>query len=265
MKFNIGFLSKIYSVTPQTIHHYEKLGLLNSSRTEENGYRYYDSYNFQKLGTIKKLRNAGFSLKDSFHVHHANTTKDVIHHYQNRKREAYEELQKLQQVIVQLDYDIECMTNVIDHPAPFRVIQGGPFYRINSVMTPDPKDKESTELLALWYRHIFFTNTSLLFPIKDGILQKEAIFGMLAHKKVYQAFLDSQPDSVMIIPSGRFAVKTLSYKNEVDFNLLHEEALTYLKETNEKLKSAPFTRLITSYLDTNQDKVNVFDFYLPLI
>lgn len=263
MKCSIGFLSNVFKITTQTIHHYEKLGLITSHRDRTNGYRWYDSYTFQKLGTIKKLRNAGFSLKDSTFVYQAATKEEIISQYQRRKKEVYLELVHQQRILEQLDCDLERLTSSLISQNEFAVQEEGPFYRITSELSVEDKKKSSWELSSLWYQHIFFTSTSLLlpFPKEEG---KEISFGLIASKQVYQEFLDSKPEGVTVIEQGKFAIKTLSYQNEIDYKLLYEEVETYLQTSGHILRFPPFTRLVTSFLDVDNNKVNVFDLYLPI-
>jgi DNA-binding transcriptional MerR regulator len=47
--FTVKQLSKLAGITPRTLHHYDEIGLLKSSRIGENGYRYYDEYALIRL------------------------------------------------------------------------------------------------------------------------------------------------------------------------------------------------------------------------
>jgi len=57
--FTIGEISKLYTLSIQTLRHYDKIGLLSPAYTNhEIGYRYYSMKQFMKIDFIKhgKLR-----------------------------------------------------------------------------------------------------------------------------------------------------------------------------------------------------------------
>lgn len=57
-------LAKLMDVTPDTVRHYTRMGLLNPVRSEDNGYQQYTNADKQRLQFIKSARQLGFSLKD---------------------------------------------------------------------------------------------------------------------------------------------------------------------------------------------------------
>lgn len=64
-KLSIGEMARLRSVTVDTLRHYDKIGLLKPYQIDPNsGYRYYSINQYEVLGTIKELRNVGFSLEE---------------------------------------------------------------------------------------------------------------------------------------------------------------------------------------------------------
>lgn len=61
---SITELAKLRNVSTETLRHYDRIGLLRphtiDERTRE---RYYSIYQYEQLGTIKELKQLGFSLK----------------------------------------------------------------------------------------------------------------------------------------------------------------------------------------------------------
>ena len=55
-------LSKITSVSVQTLHHYDRIGLLKPSHRRANGYRLYSEADLLKLQQIIALKFFGFEL-----------------------------------------------------------------------------------------------------------------------------------------------------------------------------------------------------------
>ena len=64
-KFSIGEVAKIHNITVETLRHYDRVGLLKPSYTNENtGYRYYSTKDFIILDLIKQCKSMGLSLEE---------------------------------------------------------------------------------------------------------------------------------------------------------------------------------------------------------
>ncbi|MFN7160618.1 MAG: MerR family transcriptional regulator [Candidatus Gracilibacteria bacterium] len=62
--WNIGTLAKILGISVRTLHHYEQIGLLSSTKRGQNNYRIYNKENLAELQKIICLKYLGYSLKD---------------------------------------------------------------------------------------------------------------------------------------------------------------------------------------------------------
>ena len=63
--YTIGETAKLLGVTPQTLRHYEKIGILNPRKIDEHtGYRYYSFDQFHIIDRIKYLQGLGLHLND---------------------------------------------------------------------------------------------------------------------------------------------------------------------------------------------------------
>jgi DNA-binding transcriptional MerR regulator len=60
----IGVLSKKYGISSSAVRYYEKLGLITSRRSENNGYREYSDDMARRLQFIKNAQSVGFSLEN---------------------------------------------------------------------------------------------------------------------------------------------------------------------------------------------------------
>ena len=63
-QIKIGELAEQAGVSHRTIHYYEKIGLMQPSKREGMGYRYYDEEALQRLWLIKRLKQLGLSLDE---------------------------------------------------------------------------------------------------------------------------------------------------------------------------------------------------------
>lgn len=63
--YSIGEFSKINRITPKTLRHYDRIGLIAPAATDEwTGYRYYSADQLPEMRQILALRDLGFSLEE---------------------------------------------------------------------------------------------------------------------------------------------------------------------------------------------------------
>ena len=63
--YSIGEFSKINRITPKTLRHYDRIGLLKPGRVDDwTGYRYYSASQLPRIDRILKLKSLGFSLEE---------------------------------------------------------------------------------------------------------------------------------------------------------------------------------------------------------
>lgn len=60
--FQIGEISKLYNIGPDSLRYYEELGILRPARGK-NGYRMYHIHDLWRLNVIRDLRELGFSME----------------------------------------------------------------------------------------------------------------------------------------------------------------------------------------------------------
>ena len=84
MRYTVGQLAKVYKISSQAIHGYVDMGILPCVR-DKNGYRYFDDYGFQILGTIIKNRNIGFPLKESNYVYQKSNLLEILEKLNNQE------------------------------------------------------------------------------------------------------------------------------------------------------------------------------------
>jgi len=63
-RFKVGELARAADVTVQTVHYYERRGLLQSPERLPSGYRIYDPATVAVLRAIKRAQELGFTLKE---------------------------------------------------------------------------------------------------------------------------------------------------------------------------------------------------------
>lgn len=63
-KFLIGEISRLFSVSTDTLRHYDRLDILKPEQDSTNNYRYYDIRSIFKLSRILFLKSLGISLSE---------------------------------------------------------------------------------------------------------------------------------------------------------------------------------------------------------
>ncbi|MCI8648104.1 MAG: MerR family transcriptional regulator [Firmicutes bacterium] len=62
---SITEMAKLRQITTETLRHYDRIGILKPVYLDPNtGYRYYSITQYEKLGTIRELKNLGMNLKE---------------------------------------------------------------------------------------------------------------------------------------------------------------------------------------------------------
>ena len=75
----IGELASICNVTPKTLRHYDKLGLLKPAKINiQNGYRFYFKSHITRVITIKQLQEIGISLVEIGKFYKKNEDTNII-------------------------------------------------------------------------------------------------------------------------------------------------------------------------------------------
>ncbi|MGR9073015.1 MAG: MerR family transcriptional regulator [Gammaproteobacteria bacterium] len=104
MLYQVKELSVLCKVSPDTIRHYTRIGLLQPTRNPENGYCQYTRKDSKKLDFIRKAKSLGYSLKEIEHIliesqkgkSPCPLVRDLISHRIQENRARLEELMELQ-------------------------------------------------------------------------------------------------------------------------------------------------------------------------
>ena len=74
----INEVTTCYEVTARTLHYYEKMGLIASTRDKSSGYRLYDETAIVRLKQILILRKMNISIKDIGEIFNASNSDAVL-------------------------------------------------------------------------------------------------------------------------------------------------------------------------------------------
>lgn len=100
---SISEMAKLRQITPETLRHYDRIGLFRPSYIDpESGYRYYSITQYEDLGTIVELRQLGMSLEEISEYYKNRTldrSVDLLKKRLDILKMEIEEKQKLEEII----------------------------------------------------------------------------------------------------------------------------------------------------------------------
>lgn len=107
MRFSIGEVSKLHNISIHTLRYYDKIGLLKPSEVDPNSnYRYYDEYDFYRLGRIMGLRSIGLSLeKIKFLLD--GTIDEIEEMFCSMRNDLIAKINKMNEIVAYLDDKIQ--------------------------------------------------------------------------------------------------------------------------------------------------------------
>ena len=265
MKFTVGQLAKIFDISAQSIHSYVEMGILPCHR-DENGYRIFDEYGFQILGGIIKNRNSGFSLKESDYTYTNVDPFEIIDKMIERKEQISHQMRRLHFQAQQLETDIIKLNQFLLRPEQMKWVTIDKMVRFNlgSVDVIIQKLKEDEKVVSKWYSNLFYCYSSVdLIWNEDHI---EAMnFGLISTYSNFNEFIDIDSKNTSIIDSCNAISVLTSYNNRISINQLEGLIQNVLVKYKEYcLQSNPYTRLVTSYNDQDDNKVNIIELTIPL-
>lgn len=114
-RISITDLAKLRNVTTETLRHYDRIGLFNPIfKDSKTGYRYYSILQYEKLGTIKELRELGMGLKDIKEYFDNRSVSKSLNILINKHGELKDKIKELKTLEKSISEKIEFLTEVID-------------------------------------------------------------------------------------------------------------------------------------------------------
>ncbi len=121
--FSISEFAKLHGTTPETLRHYDRIGLLNPAYIDENtNYRYYSILQYEKLRTIIELRQLGISIeiiKDYFENRNVNKSKEIL---KSAYKDVHSQIKVLANIEKILKNKIEFLDDVLKPKTVFEPI-----------------------------------------------------------------------------------------------------------------------------------------------
>ncbi len=115
--FKIGELSKLYNIGVDSIRYYEKVGILNPIRNEQNNYRMYTTEDLRKLTMIRELLNLDFctdQIREFDENRNISNTEQMLH---EELRIVNEHIRSLKEKKANLKARLQSLSDAKSNPA----------------------------------------------------------------------------------------------------------------------------------------------------
>lgn len=103
MGLNIGKVSKLFGVSPETLRYYESEGFLSPKKNPQNGYRDYAFEDIFLLTDLLFYRDIGIPMKDIHEIFNGMGVNEITDLIGKKKLEIHEKIQRYQDSLIKLD------------------------------------------------------------------------------------------------------------------------------------------------------------------
>ena len=110
---NIGQASERSGISPKMIRYYEQIGLLDTAKRSNSGYRIYSNQDIKNLCFLRQARDLGFSSKQMKEL--LNLWKNTDRHSADVKKLTLTHIETLNRKIAQLQDMVSLLQISADH------------------------------------------------------------------------------------------------------------------------------------------------------
>ncbi len=258
MKYTIKAFSEKIGLTPDTLRLYEKYGVVEPKKDENNGYRYYDDFDVRELLSCRRYRSLDFPLDQAAKLSLGIEKSDYQTTLQNQVEHITSELKRLEQVQKQLQklnriigssqiYKLSDF-NLPNIPfEPEKVTQGA-LYRM--IQTDENLLIDEVEDIAFWMSQLPEVSYSFKLSSDDpshfdwGIAITEEMLNLYPHKCI---------TSFDVIPaSDTLKMYALSNQTNFDFNAIIKRFEIYTEQFGYVSKNLLWGRILGNYVEHNE-------------
>src|SRR3954471_24074661 len=106
MSWTVGELARLAGVTVRTLHHYDRIGLVQPSERTTAGYRSYDEHDLDRLQQVLFYRELGFPLEEVATLLD-DPDADPVAHLRRQHRLLLERLERTRAVVAAVEKEME--------------------------------------------------------------------------------------------------------------------------------------------------------------
>lgn len=239
MEIQIGELAELQGISNQTLHYYDRIGLVKPKIHPVNGYRFYTQKSIFRLDTIFALKNSGMSLKAIGDFLEKSDPEETSILLEDQSINLGEAIRRLEQIKAQLDMRLEIVKRYKEDEKDIGFVElEGMDLAVLDV--PSGSDTLTIEVLI----------KSLYFHVKKLEAQQILDLGVLVDR---DAILKGGEET---IPLKSLAIPlTKAYPESPFYRRLEPARYAYIYHKGEYWNSAKSYRRLVKFIRDNGEEI----------
>lgn len=220
MLYRIGDIAKLLGISQEALRKFERRGMIQPIKDDENGYRYYHTLDITSLIRCRAYHQYGFSMNEIADLMNTKDISYIVEKYQEREdaleREIYWKTQMLRYL-----KDMRCLTETMEADyQKCRVEVCPPFYCFDYMRNDELILTDSErEHFANWMKRVPFSALSIRWSKDFALLGVTDFAASLCVPAEYAKSLDYYLGEPVRYMPARTCVYTLSTEDNNQFNV----------------------------------------------
>ncbi|MBS4189925.1 MerR family DNA-binding transcriptional regulator [Bacillus sp. FJAT-49705] len=249
--FSIGEVAKIKDITIKALRYYHQMGILIPRYIDEKtGYRFYSIDQFIYIDIIKSCRELRTSISELQEIFKDCDTDKLLKFLQLKRDEAEENINKMQEVIKNIDtlnMQVENSKDLLNNDE----ISIKFFEERYIIVAPCKEVGGLKELLYYSDLEKIIQDREEKMSMDRGIIYNLNSEGNVEPKYVFSQFQGNAnieiEENVKILPKGQYLTLAYSKENEEE---RRREMVKYIKENNLRINSLIEVELFADFFNT---------------
>lgn len=267
--YKIGELSNAFGLSNDAIRYYESRGILTPTRSEESGYRYYDSWDINFLLDCLRYRSYGFTVSEIEQMLHTDDLQSFEQRCRKRENKLIKSIEEQRKLLKQMSRMRRSITDVKSRLGEFS-IEDSPemIWQCQRSRITDEEGElvsgQGAETVRLWMKHMEFLSHTFVMPPKTEQTFNEYSWGFSLTPEQLSALHMEIPDSAVYIPSYRSVHSVFVADDEGSFmKCVHEQVINPVKAMGHRITNPPLGNLIVRVHENGQMK-RYMDVWVPI-
>ncbi len=265
MKYRIGEMAEFFGLTKEAIRYYERKGIVNSTRDEQTGYRYYERDEITTLKQIRTYESLGFSLEEAQTMVVETTFPDMEERLESKIRELKKREEAIARMHQELERQQQCIAAYKAGKKTLQVVPETYFWRRvpdeASASTEAEKEKIARERSEEKRWVDAMPPVSLCAMYYDRDLQRSYVFGSaIAREEAERLHLPLS--CALLLPSRLCAIGYAKAKlgDPPDIS----DLLTWVREQGCRLCGDIYSSICIVYRNEDGERWGMHEFFLPV-
>lgn len=211
--FSISQTAKIVGMTPETLRHYDRIGLVKPCKVDEwTGYRYYSQQEIVKLNTIRALRCMDLTLTEIKEILSYDDFQKIIETLKQAEKSADEKIIELNYAKTKIQRARAFYENKLKgEPQTEKIFLK--HYPERVILLSDTMEKPTLDNLWNYHRHFYDQipndiKNEFLFEDLAGIYERDGQSRLFATCTKY-----TDTDGLRILPGGNYLCADCTEEN----------------------------------------------------